>query len=134
MSKEQQKRTIRVRDVMQDHFEIIDGLVTVSEAIQQIKTTGSRALIVDRRDEDDEYGIVLLADIAKKVLGADRSPDRVNVYEIMTKPVLSVSPHMDIRYCVRMFEKFGLSQAPVMENRQVVGMVRYEDMVLFGMA
>jgi predicted transcriptional regulator len=133
MSEEHEKRVVRVRDVMQHHFEIIDGLVTVAEAIQQIKQSDCKALIVNRRNENDEYGIVLLADIATKVLGQDRSPERVNVYEIMTKPVLGVAPKMDIRYCVRMFEKFGLSQAPVMEEREVIGMVRYEDLVLNGM-
>ena len=51
----------------------------------------------------DEYGMVLLSDIAKQVLAKDRSPKRVNIYEIMAKPVLSVQPDMDIRYCARMF-------------------------------
>lgn len=133
MSEQGNRGVIRVGDVMQDHFDIIDGLVTVDEAIREMKRTGGRAIIVARRHEDDEYGIVLLSDIAKKVLGQDRSPERVNVYEIMTKPLISVRPEMDIRYCVRLFEKFGLAIAPVMREREVVGMVRYDDMVLQGM-
>lgn len=127
------KAPVKTRAVMQGNCQIIDGLMTVREAIHIMKSTGAEALIVDKRDEHDEYGIVLLSDIAKKVLGPDRSPDRVNVFEIMTKPVISVSPDMDIRYCVRLFEKFGLAVAPVIDHHQVLGLVRYKDLVLEGM-
>lgn len=127
------KPIVRVKDVMRNKFEIIDGFTTVADAIRQFKATGSKALIVNRRNEDDEYGIVLLSDIAKKVLGQDSAPERVNVYEIMSKPLLYVPPDMDIRYCVRLFENFGISIAPVMKNREVIGTVRYDELVLLGM-
>lgn len=133
MSEQLKQPIVRVRDVMRDKFEIIDGFTTVADAIRQMKQTGSKALIVNRRNEDDEYGIVLLSDIAKKVLGRDAAPERVNVYEIMTKPLLSVPPDMDIRYCVRLFEKFGISIAPVTRDREVIGTVRYDELVLNGM-
>lgn len=133
MNEQLKTPTVRVRDVMRDKFEIIDGFTTVADAIRQMKQTGSKALIVNRRNEDDEYGIVLLSDIAKKVLGRDAAPERVNVYEIMTKPLLSVPPDMDIRYCVRLFEKFGISIAPVTKDREVIGTVRYDELVLNGM-
>jgi CBS domain-containing protein len=76
---------------------------------------------------------VLLADIARLVLARDRSPDRVNAYEVMSKPVIGVPPDMDIRYCARLFEKFGLSRAPVIDAGKVVGLVSYNDLVLKGM-
>jgi predicted transcriptional regulator len=125
---------IRVREVMMPDFDIIDGVITVGDALRQMKYTNNRALIVNKRHRDDEFGIVLLADIARLVLARDRSPERVNVYEIMSKPVIGVDPAMDIRYCARLFEKFGLSMAPVIEQGNVVGLVSYNDLVLKGMA
>lgn len=92
----------------------------------------TKTLIVDKRHDDDEYGIVLLSDIAKHVLAVDRSPDRVNVYEIMTKPVVTVRPDMDIRYCARLFDRLGLSRAPVLRHGKVVGIVSFTDMILRG--
>lgn len=124
---------VRVREVMKAEVDIIDGVITVGDALRQMKYTENRALIVDKRHADDEYGIVLLADIARMVLARDRSPDRVNVYEVMSKPVIGVDPAMDIRYCARLFEKFGLSMAPVIEAGKVVGLVSYNDLVLKGM-
>ncbi len=125
--------TVRVKDVMKTQFDLIHGIETVADALRQAKHLETECLLVDRRNDDDEYGIVLLADIAKKVLGADKAADRVNVYEIMSKPVVSVDPDMDIRYCARLFERFGLTLAPVIQNRTMVGVVSYRDIVLRGL-
>jgi predicted transcriptional regulator len=124
---------LRVRDVMKSNFDLVDGRMTIMEALKKMKHVETKSLIVDKRHEDDEYGMLLLSDVAKKVLGMDRSPDRINVYEIMSKPVLSVDPGMDIRYCARYFERFGLSRAPVVDKGKVVGIVSYTDMVLKGL-
>jgi predicted transcriptional regulator len=124
---------VRVRDVMKNKFDVIDGRITVMEALRTMKHVETKSLIVDKRNDDDEYGMVLIADIAKLVLAKDRSPDRVNVYEIMAKPLLPVDPDMDIRYCARYFDMFGLSRAPVIENKKIIGIISYTDMVLKGL-
>ena len=124
---------VRVRDVMKPEVDIVEGIITVADALRKMKHRENRALIVDKRHPDDEFGIVLLADIARLVLAKDRSPERVNVYEVMSKPVIGVNPAMDIRYCARLFEKFGLTMAPVLEAGAVIGLVSYNDLVLKGM-
>jgi len=128
------RQLVRVSDVMKTDFDMIDGKMTVEDALRTMKHVETKTLIVDKRYDDDEYGIVLLSDIAKQVLAKDRSPQRVNIYEIMSKPVLSVRPEMDIRYCARMFEQFGLSRAPVVDKGTVVGIISFTDMVLHGLA
>lgn len=127
------RKIVRTRDIMKDQFVELDGLHTVKEAIEALLAANANVLIVKKRNDNDEYGIVQLSDIAKKVLAKDRSPERVNIYEIMTKPVISVPPNMDVRYCSRLFEQFGLSSVPVIENDKVVGMVGYTELVLHGM-
>ncbi|CAH1592022.1 MULTISPECIES: CBS domain-containing protein [Vibrio] len=125
---------IRVRDVMAATYIIVDGLITVHEGITLAKRSEVKALVINKRDSDDEYGIVLMNDIAKKVLAKNRSPQRTNLYEIMTKPALSVDPNMNVKYCARLFERFGISRAPVIENGEVIGMVSYNNIVINGMA
>ena len=127
------RKTILTRDIMNDQFIELDGIRTVREAIEEMLKLNANVLIVKKRNEQDEYGIVQLSDIARKVLAKDRSPDRVNIYEIMTKPVIGVPPTMDVRYCSRLFDQFGLASVPVIENDKVIGMVSYNELVLHGM-
>jgi predicted transcriptional regulator len=127
------RNVIRVRDVMTTGVDLVDGVMTVADALRVMTKADNMALIVKKRHADDEFGIVLLSDIARQVIAKDRAPERVNVYEIMSKPVIAVAPAMDIRYCARLFDKFGLALAPVIEDDQVLGIVSYSDMVLRGL-
>jgi predicted transcriptional regulator len=126
------KLIIRVKDVMNPGFDLVDGMDTVAEVLKNSQHPETKCFIVDTRHENDEYGIVLLSDIAKQVLAKNKSPERVNIYEVMSKPVVSVGPEMDIRYCARLFENFGLSRAPVIDKLKVIGVVGYTDIVLHG--
>ena len=122
-----------VRGVMRTDVTEVDGKLDVLSALKIMKKVAATSLIVKRRDENDEYGMLLFSDIAKKVIAKDRSPERVNVYEIMAKPVLTVRPDMDIRYCASLFENFGISHAPVVEKDKIVGIVSYYLLVLQGL-
>jgi predicted transcriptional regulator len=110
----------------------VDGKLDVLSALKIMKEVEATSLIVKRRDENDEIGMLLFSDIAKNVIAKNRAPERVNVYEIMAKPVLTVRPEMEIRYCARLFENFGISHAPVVEDGEIVGMVSYYLLVLHG--
>lgn len=128
-----ERQLIRVRDVMITDFDMVDGMDTVQLALERMIHVETKSLIVKKRDDNDEYGLVTLSDIARQVLAMDRAPERVNIYEIMTKPALTVSSSMDIRYCARLFGRFELTRAPVVDEREIVGIVSYTDMVLKGL-
>ena len=127
------RKLIRVRDVMKSEFDIVEGMSTVADALEKMRYVDTKTLIVNKRHDDDEYGIVTLSGIARNVLAVDRSPERTNIYEIMTKPALTVRPDMDIRYCARMFVHFRLTRAPVEEGGKVIGIISVSDLVLKGM-
>ncbi len=124
---------IKNEDVMTQEFAIVDGLLTVAEAIEVAIKNKVEVLFVDKRNENDEYGLVLMSDIAKKVLAKDRAPERVNVYEIMTKPAVFVHDYMDVRYTARLFENLGITRAPVIADKKILGIVSYNDIVMKGM-
>ena len=128
-----QKNIIKARDIMHEKHLELDGMATVKEALDAMKAEKATVVIVRKRHENDEFGIVLLSDIAKKVLAKDRASKRVNVYEIMSKPVISLDPDMDVRYCARLFDRFGLSNVPVIENGVVLGIVSYTELVFKGL-
>ncbi len=127
------KGVITVKDVMKTEYDMVEGISTVRQALAVMRHVETKCLIVDKRHEFDEYGIVVIADIARHVLAANRSPDRVSIYEVMTKPAVTVHPDMDIRYASSLFGRLGLSRAPVVEGGKVIGIISHTDMVMKGL-
>ncbi len=128
-----QTKLITAKDVMHRNHIELDGLATVREALDAMRENKTDVVIVKKRHEHDVIGMVLLSDITKKVLAKDKAIDRVNVYEIMSKPVIPIEPTLDVRYCARLFENFGISNAPVVENGEVIGVVSYTELVFDGL-
>lgn len=121
---------IRARDVMLKEVVFIDGMATAREAAAKMRAKNVRYLLVEKRHDDDAWGIVVVQDFIRGVIMAGRSPVEVNVYEIMTKPVITVPADMDIRYVVRLFYRAGIRQAPVEDGNQPVGMVSLSSLIL----
>ena len=119
----------RVRTLMRPSPGVIDGLATVQQALDMMRSGNVGALIIDRRHEGDEYGIIVLSDIASKVIAENRAPERTSVYEVMSKPVVAVNADMDIKYAIRLLRRFNLSRALVSEQGQLIGLVSLREMV-----
>jgi len=125
---------IRVKDVMKLEFDMVESCETIRDALKKMQHVATKCLIVNKNNDDDEYGMVVLSDIARHVLTNNRSPDRVSIYEIMSKPAITVHPNMDIRHTSALFDRFGLSRAPVVNHEgQMVGIVSHTDMVMKGL-
>ena len=125
---------IRVKDVMKTEYGTIDGGATIKEALNEMNRLQTTVLVVNKRNENDEYGLILVSDIAEQVLAKDRAPSRVNVYEVMTKPAISVDPDMDIRYCSRLMSSLKLTRILVVEDRALLGTVSPHALVLDGLS
>lgn len=127
------KKRIRVKDVMKSNYGTISRNATIAEALQEMKRLQTTVLVVDKRNENDEYGLLLVSDIARKVLAKDRSSSRVNTYEVMTKPAVCVDPEMDIRYCSRLMATFNLMRVLVVKDKLVIGTVNPGVLVMDGL-
>jgi len=119
---------------MKSDYGTVDGNMTIIEALNEMKRLQTAALVVNKRDADDEYGLLLVSDIAREVLAKNRAASRVNIYEIMTKPAVCVDPDMDIRYCSRLMSSFNLTRVLVVKDDAVLGTVNPRGLVLDGLA
>lgn len=128
---EAERDIIRVGDVMSPTVRMIELTATVEDALRAMRNAGVSSLVVERRDPDDEFALIVVTDIAREVIAKDRAAERVNVYEVMSKPVLTVPVDMQSKYAVRLLVRFNLSRALVVdENRAPVGIVTLRDLVL----
>ena len=121
---------VKVADLMQTSLHTIDGLASVQDAIAEMDRLGVSSLMIERRNTDDEYGVVTVRDIAAKVIAEHRSVARSSVYEVMTKPALTVASDMNVKYAIRMLSRFSINRALVTRDDKLVGLVTLRDMVL----
>lgn len=121
------------RDIMSTDVITIDGTASVADAVAKMKEKNVRALIVERREPEDAYGIVTQRDVAYAVLAEDRDPAAVQVHEIQSKPLVVVNPNLDVKYVARLMANVGLSRAPVIFEGKVQGIVSVSDIVLKAM-
>lgn len=126
---------ISISQVMSRDIIRIDPMASIRDAIQLMKEKRLSSLVVNRRDPGDEYGMLAVRDIARDVIGKNLSADRVQVYEVMTKPVLSLPGGMSLPNAVQILTRFHLTRALVIDDaREPVGLVTLRDMVIRGVA
>lgn len=121
---------VRAKEVMEKKVISIDGMATAREAAATMRKEKVYSLLVKKRNADDAWGVVVVHDFIKGVILPGRSPSQVHVYEIMSKPVITVPADMDIRYVARLLFKAGIRRAPVMDGEEIVGMISLSSLVL----
>jgi CBS domain-containing protein len=119
----------KAKDIMTTDVVTISGDATVAEAVALMKNRGVRSLIVERRSEDDAYGIVTQRDVVYKVVAKGLDPNQVRVHEIMVKPLVVVNPNLEVKYVARLLANMGLSRAPVIGDHRLLGVVSLSDIV-----
>jgi len=124
------KTITRVSDVMQQEVPTVDGMATSVEAAEMMRSHGVSELLVQKRNADDAWAIITIMDLIKEVIVPDKEGKDVYVYEIMTKPVITVPADMDIRYAIRLIHRTGVHRAPVENKGEIVGMVTLDSLVL----
>lgn len=124
------KAITRVKDVMHSEVLTIDGMATSKEAAERMRAHGVSEILVQKRNEDDAWAIVSIMDLVKKVIVPGKEAGQIYVYEIMTKPIITVPADMDIRYAVRLIHRFNIHRAPVEHNGEIVGMVTLDALIL----
>jgi CBS domain-containing protein len=119
---------MKASDIMTTDVVTIRGSATVAEAVKVLKEKGLRALIVSRRTDEDAYGMLTETDIAYKVAAYGKDPKNVRVYEIMTKPCITVNPDLGVEYVARLFANTGIRRAPVIKEK-LLGIVSISDII-----
>jgi CBS domain-containing protein len=119
---------MKAEEIMTKEVVTVSGSVTVADAVALMKAKGLRALIVEPRNESDPYGTVTETDIVYKVAAFGHDPKKMRVYEIMTKPCITVNPEMGVEYIARMFAQSHIRRAPVVKGK-LLGIISISDIL-----
>lgn len=123
-------REMKAADIMRKGVETISSSATVAEALRKMQQLKLSSLIVERRNKDDAFGLLTKTDIVKKVIDAGpkrRNLSETKVFQIMSKPLITVPPGLSIKYCIRIMNKSGVSRVPVFDGKKIVGILSMSD-------
>ncbi|MEO1444734.1 MAG: CBS domain-containing protein, partial [Cyanobacteria bacterium J06635_11] len=81
-----------VAEVMTSEVVTIRSSARVAEAITLMQQRSIQALIVEKINDSDAYGILTAGDIVAKVIALGRDPKTIRVFEAMTKPCIVLNP------------------------------------------
>ena len=120
---------IKARDLMAKEVKYIQGETTIKETLIRMRNERVSSFIVDRENHDDAFGIVTRKDIVTKVVEAGKDLEYTKVKEIMTKPLLMISPGLDIKYVARFMKMANIRRAPVFDGEKITGIVSNTDIL-----
>ena len=123
-------RELQCRDLMRRGCITIRSDATVSDAIRKMQTAKVSSLLVEPRYKGDAYGIVTRKDILGRAV--EPGPQRFNfsegkVFELMTKPVVTIPPGLKVKYCLRLMKREGVRRLPVFDGKDMVGILSDTD-------
>jgi len=117
---------MKIGNIMKNSVEMIDLNATVKDALEVMFKKNITSLLVNGKSIDD-FGIITRSDIIHKVLAKEKNPEETKVKDIMSKPLLMISPEIDIFDCARIMEKSGLRHFPVIRDDKIVGFISNSD-------
>ena len=123
----QDVRFAKAADVMTEGVVSIEGTATVAGAVRMMKEKKISSLFVNRRGQEDAWGILTRKDVVNKVVDPGKDPAAVKVFEIMSKPLITVSPGLALKYCARLFNAAGIRRAPVFDGTEIIGILSNTD-------
>ncbi len=114
-------------DVMTKHVVSIEPDATVAEAIDKMKQWNVSSLLAQRPSATDTWGFMSQTDVIEKVVAQGLDPAQVHVYEIMTKPVITVPPNCSLSDCAALMARADIRRVLVFDGQDIVGIVSSSD-------
>ena len=116
-----------VSEVMTSPVITVSPDISVTEALHVMREHGISSVIVDLMEEQGICGIMTQRDVINKVVARDRNPDELRVRDIMTAPLITVSPDTELREASRIMVEHNVRRLPVEADGQIVGIISDTD-------
>ena len=114
-------------DVMTKSVVDIHADALVTKAIERMKERKVSSLLVRPAEGKHTWGFMTQTDVIEKVIAAGLDPDQVHVREIMSKPVITVAPSLNLQEISALFARADIRRVLVFDGEDMVGIVSGSD-------
>ena len=122
-------KNLCAEDLMKKEVRTVKEMDSIDKAIRTMNELGLSSLVVERKDDNDAFGIVTRKDILEAlVIGIGSDGGAILVEEIMSKPTITVNPELSISQCYHMMRMMGVRRMPVVDNKKLVGILSSTDL------
>ncbi|MBK1672430.1 histidine kinase [Ectothiorhodospira shaposhnikovii] len=118
-----------VKDIMVKDVAMISPLATIREAMREMRRYKVKSLVVDKRYEHDAYGIITYTTILRTIVAEEGDIDLINVYDVCSKPVISVPEVLEVKHVAKLMVNQGIRRIVVLRDNTLVGLVTMNDIV-----
>lgn len=113
-----------VADIMtKTNLTTISPLASVREALNKMRETKVKSLIVEKLSPSDAYGIMTFKNILQSIVAEDGDIDMLNVYDICSKPAIQISKELNVKYAAQMMVNQSIKRVLVIDNNELEGIL-----------
>jgi len=114
-----------VKDLMSKKVNKIEDNKTVYHASKLMAKERRGYVIVTKNDKP--IGILTDSDVLEKVIAKGKDPKKVRVRDVMSSPIITISPDEEIVEASRIMRKNLIKRIPVVKNGKLVGIITDTD-------
>ncbi|HLF28319.1 MAG TPA: CBS domain-containing protein [Anaerolineae bacterium] len=112
-----------VGEIMTTPVVTVPASTPVEEALRLMRRRNIHSVIVEPDRPGGAYGIMTQRDLLRKIVAADRPLLNLTVRDLMTSPLITVSPDTTIRQCSIIMLDSNIRRAAVMKDGKLLGIV-----------
>ncbi len=120
---------LKVEDVMVEKVVTIDASENAREAVKLMNRRAIGCLVVTIKGKP--IGIVTERDFLKRILAKSKNPEKIKIREIMSAPLMTAEPDMDIEDATKFMFKMKIKKLPIIGGKKLIGLVTFTDLVRF---
>ena len=116
-----------VEEIMTSPVITVSPSMPAEEAFHLMREKKIHSVVVEPDRADGAYGIMTQRDVLRKVVAADRPLLHVTVADLLSAPLITVSPETPIKQCSIIMLDANIRRAVVMQGGKLVGIVSDTD-------
>jgi CBS domain-containing protein len=113
--------------IMTKHVMDIVPDAPVAEAIEKMKQDNISSLLIKTEGGMATWGFMTETDIIEKVVAKGLNPAEIRVVDIMSRPVITVSPTYSLQECAATMARARIRRVLVYDGHNIVGIVSTSD-------